>query len=236
MLHPRPDPPPASGAAGFQDEEIVQRVVAGDVALFELLLRRHNARVYRTVRAVLGRAWRDEAEIEDVMQQVYVAAYSHLGQFRGDARFSTWLVSIAVNEALGRTRRRLRVVPVGDVSEAEEGVASMSSTPPADPERGAADHELGRLLEEAVADLPEHYRTVFVLRDVEGMSGGEAAEALAISEDLVKQRLHRARALLRKAIHVRVGTAARNAFHFDAVRCDRVVSGVMARLAGLTAS
>jgi len=217
VVQPRTDP-----ATGPADEEIVARVLAGDAALFELLMRRHNQRVHRAVRAVL----RDEAELEDAMQQAWLSAYANLARFEGAARFSTWLVRIAVNEALGRRRRAAHLALVEDPEETME-----PSSEPAPDERAAL-RELGRLLESVVDALPLSYRTVPMLRDCEGMSTAETAQALGASEDVVKQRLHRARSLVRSRLEARVGEAATEAFAFGSSRCDRLVAHVMARILG----
>jgi RNA polymerase sigma-70 factor, ECF subfamily len=199
------------------DEQIVERVLAGDVALFEILMRRNNTRVYRAIRST----FRDETEVEDAMQATYVLAYSSLGSFRGGARFSTWLTRIAVNEALGRLRRdRLR-----------PGIAlAVDPTPPQTPESHASRREAAAILERVVDSLPEMYRVVFILREVEGMDTAETASALDVSEEVVKTRLHRARSALRDRLERLVGAGAAEAFGFHASRCDRVVANVMRQI------
>ena len=211
------------------DEEIVRRVRAGERDLYELLLRRHNQRVYRAIRSVL----RDEVEIEDVMQQAYVLAYVHLDQFAGLARFSTWLVRIAINEALARARRpRLVLVDEGsEEAEAPMSTASGGRTP----EQELEQRELVLLVERAIDELPEMYRTVMVLREIEGLSTAEVAEALETTEDVVKTRLHRARALLTARVEAS-DSELEGAFPFHARRCDRVVAAVMTQLAARTRS
>jgi RNA polymerase sigma-70 factor (ECF subfamily) len=207
------------------DEQIVERVLAGDVALFEILMRRNNTRVYRTIRSFL----RDESEVEDAMQATYVLAYSNLGSFRGGARFSTWLSRIAANEALGRLRRdRLR--PTVGLSVLEEHAMSFDATTPSTPEAYASRREAAAFLERVIDSLPEMYRVVFVLREVEGMDTAETASALDVSEEVVKTRLHRARAALRDRLERVVGAAAGEAFGFHASRCDRVVANVMRQI------
>jgi RNA polymerase sigma-70 factor, ECF subfamily len=215
--------------SSLTDAEIVRRVRAGDRALFEILMRRHNQRVYRATRAVV----KDERDVEDVMQQAYVNAFTHLHQFEERSQFSTWLTRIALNEAFGR-RRKLQVESKARVeSDVEEYpgefMASIPSPQP-DPERQAYARELHRVLEEAVDALPEAYRTVFMLRDIEGLSTSETGEGLGIGEEAVKTRLHRARAMIRRAISARIGAAAPSAFQFEAPRCDRVVAAVFARI------
>jgi RNA polymerase sigma-70 factor (ECF subfamily) len=206
------------------DAEVVRGVLAGDVALFEVLMRRHNQRVYRTVRAIL----RDEAEVEDVMQQAYLRAYAHLRDFEGASSFSTWLVRIAVNEALGRIRKRDRVTLVADVPEEIDPTA----VPPQTPEDGAATRELAALLEAAIDRLPTGHRVVYMLREIEQLSTAETAQALGIQEDAVKVRLHRARLALRQLLEDRLGEAAPQAFAFLAPRCNRVVEAVLTAIGG----
>src|SRR5215831_263091 len=174
------------------DDEIVKRVRDGDAALFEILMRRHNQRIYRTARAVLN----DEHDVEDVMQQAYINAFTHLHQFEERSQFSTWLTRIALNEAFGR-RRKLRSESMAKVqSDGEEDPGDFMesiTSPQPDPERQAYAQELHRVLEDAVDALPETYRIVFMLRDVEGLSTSETGEGLGLGEEAVKTRLHRAR-------------------------------------------
>ncbi|WP_373048844.1 RNA polymerase sigma factor [Vulgatibacter sp.] len=215
-----PNPPAARAAIpGPDDETIVRRVLAGEVDLFEILMRRHNQRIYRAVRSIL----RDENEVEEVMQQAYVSAFEHLAQFQGSARLSTWLTRIAVHEAFGWLRKGRRLVAI-------DGGAEMEPAQGASPEQRAADREMVGWLEAAIDELPEGYRTVFVLREVEALSTAEAAEALELSEDAVKQRLHRAKAMLREQLAARMEANASGAFLFEAPRCNRVVAGVLARI------
>jgi RNA polymerase sigma-70 factor, ECF subfamily len=207
------------------DEQIVQRVVQGDRALFEILMRRNNTRVYRAVRSLL----RDESEVEDAMQAAYVRAYAKLDTFRGGSRFSTWLIQIALNEALGRLRQKRRH-PAVSLTLVEDTPMPSNSTPPLTPEAQLSQRELSVVLERAVDSLPELYRVVFMLRDVDGMDTADAARALGVTEDVVKTRLSRARAALRQQIERLVGAAAKDAFGFQAPRCDRVVANVLEKL------
>lgn len=205
------------------DVEVVSRVRAGEIELFEVLMRRHNTRVYRVARAIV----KDEAEAEDVMQQAYIKAFTHLDQFEDRSQFSTWLTRIAVHEALARRRKWQPdiVEPSGEGDHMDRFTA-----PQADPERQAYAQELGQVLEHAVDELPETYRTVFMLRDVEGMSTTETADGLELGEEAVKTRLHRARAMLRRSITAQIGEASASAFQFHAVRCDRVVAAVLSHI------
>lgn len=167
----------------YPDEELIERIRGGETALYEILMRRYNRRVYRAVLAIL----RNDSEAEDAMQEAYVRAYQHLGEFAGEER---------------------------------------------DPERQAYDGELRAVLERAIDGLPDHYRSVFMLRVVEEMDVNETAAVLDISEENVKTRLHRGRALLRKELERRAGIVASQAFPFHLSRCDRVVEGVMRRIGG----
>jgi RNA polymerase sigma-70 factor, ECF subfamily len=211
-------------SSGRSDDDIVRQVLDGNTAMFELLMRRYNERVYRAARAIV----RDEHEAEDVMQQAYVNAFTHLRQFNGSARFSTWLTKIAINESLARVRRRGRYEEFDDERSTVEPF--MSSTPGDNPERQAFARELRGLLEWAIDTLPDGMREVFVLRDVEGLNTLEVAESLGVSEDVVKTRLSRGRAALRRVLLERTGATAPEAFRFYRPRCDRVVHQVLARI------
>lgn len=212
---------------GWADGEIVQRVLQGDPALFELLMRRHNQRVYRAIRSIL----RDDSETEDVMQEAYVRAYEHLAQFEGRAQFSTWLTRIAVNEALKRLTARGKLDPLDQQQyEGEDGTMSEFQSNSPTPEVSASHSEVKSLLEEAILALPYTYRTVIVLRDVEEMSTAETAEVLSLTDTNVKVRLHRAHELLRAELFARAGANCCQAFGFPATRCDRVVHAVFERL------
>jgi RNA polymerase sigma-70 factor (ECF subfamily) len=209
------------------DEQVVSQVLAGQTALFEVLMRRYNERVYRVTRAIL----RDDDESEDVMQQAYCNAYAHLRQFTGKSSFSTWLTRIAINEALARVRRRGRYEPYDDEQSNVEPFMVLNAD--RDPERQAFTGELRALLEWAIDGLPDGAREVFVLREVEGLSTAEAAEALGVSEDVVKTRLSRARAGLRRALMERSGATAPDVFRFYRPRCDRVVARVLAVISAI---
>jgi len=212
--------PAASQLTALTDEETVERIRKGEIALFELLMRRYNQRLYRIARAIV----RDDDEAEDVTQDAYVRAFEHLDQFAGRARFSTWLTRIAVHEASARLRRR------GRHSDIEDSMPTLASSA-AGPEQHAAATEIGRAIEDAVDALPEAFRAVFVLRDVEGLSTAEVAACLEINAETVKTRLHRARAFLRNHITARIGLATRDRFAFAGARCDRMVEVVLARIA-----
>src|SRR5712692_3596349 len=214
------------------DEEIVSRVIAGEAALFEVLMRRHNQRVYRTIRAIL----KDEFEIEDVMQQSYVSAYGSLRQITGTPKFSTWLTRSAINEALARRRRAAHFDSNQDVVHPANDTAMQLASEDGNPEEKAAGRELTSMLEAAIDALPDSFRSVVMLRAVEEMSTAEAAEVLGVTEDVVKTRLHRAKESIRDLLVERVNAHAEEAFPFYAPRCDRVVAEVFARIQGIAIS
>jgi RNA polymerase sigma-70 factor (ECF subfamily) len=193
-------------------------------------MRRHNQRLYRVARAIV----KDDSEAEDVMQEAYVNAYTHLHQFEQRAQFSTWLTRIAVHEALARVRKRARFTDLDEEGEAGDLAMAGFGANGRTPEQQASNAELRALLETAVEGLPSAYRVVFVLREVQGLSTAETAEALGVTEETVKTRLHRGRALLREELFQRAGIATSYAFEFHLSRCDRVVQNVLTRIAGLS--
>jgi RNA polymerase sigma-70 factor (ECF subfamily) len=213
--------------SGSSDEAVVAQILSGRSASFEVLMRRHNERLYRAARSIV----RNDEEAEDVMQQAYVNAFTHLRQFNGSAQFSTWLTRIAINEALARVRGRTRHAAIDDQSREAESL--MVSSPAQSPERLAFTRELRELLEGAIDSLPDGTREVFVLREVEGLSTAEVAACLGVSEDVVKTRLSRGRAALRRGLAERMGSNVPEAFRFYRPRCDRIVGGVFARIEGI---
>ena len=216
---------------GLSDDEVVNRVLGGDTAMFEVLMRRYNQLVYRAARAIL----REDGEAEDVMQEAYVRAYQNLRQFAGRSQFSTWICRIAINEALKRRRRGslYQEPPMSDDDDRPIELMDQFVSPAPNPEQQASSEEARRLLEHAIEALPEMYRTVFVMREVEDMDTQNTALALDIAEDAVKTRLRRARVTLRKYLFARIGASSKEVFPFPAPRCDRVVKGVFQRLSKL---
>lgn len=209
-----------AAAQALSDEEVVTLVRQGDKALFEVLMRRYNQRLFRVTRSILT----DDAEAEDVMQDAYVRAYVHLDQFEGRARFSTWLTRIAVHEAIARSQKRQRLVSV----EAEDTMDFKSKMP--SPEEEVHTRTIRSILEAAINKLPPSYRVVLVMRDVEGMSTNETAELLDATEESIRIRLHRARAMMRKQIYAQTGASTSAAFAFAGGRCDRIVSAVFEKI------
>lgn len=219
---------PVRTTAGLlPDDEIVRRVLEGDRASFELVMRRYNQRLFRVARSILG----DDDEAEDVLQETYVRAFEHLRQFQGRSKFSTWLTRIAVHEAAARWRKRQRMHTLQPGDAADLRVPTTRRTPDGETEAGT--RELAAVLASAMDALPGELRTVFMLRVVEELDTEETAECLQLTRSNVKVRLHRARALLRSWIDVRMGEEAHRLHRFDGARCDRVVRSVLARLTGL---
>jgi RNA polymerase sigma-70 factor (ECF subfamily) len=220
-----------AGTPALPDRDLVARVRAGDAAAFELIMRRHNRRLFRLARSIL----RNDFEAEDVVQATYVQAYAKLDEFVGPHGFPAWLGRIAINEALGRLRGWGRVVALEDyVGERAEDatirrIDTMTTQHP-DPEHLAGNAELRRLLEGAIDALPDEFRTVFVLRAVEGMSIAETADALSLRPETVKTRLHRARHRLQATLGARFEALMPTAFEFGGERCDRIVTAVLTRL------
>jgi RNA polymerase sigma-70 factor (ECF subfamily) len=211
------------------DHELARRVAAGDTAAFAALMRRHNRTLFRTARAVL----RDDAEAEDALQEAYLQAYRSIGDFRSEAKLSTWLVRIVANEALMRLRKRARraeILPLQPgISEAELNQIADTNMDDA-PERSAQRAEMRRLLELEIDALPDDYRAVFVLRVVEELSVEETAAALGIPEPTVRSRLFRARSLLREGLAAKIDLACEEVFAFAGERCDRIIANVMGRI------
>lgn len=208
------------------DEELIRLIRSGDAALYEILMRRYNQRIYRIALTIL----RNDTEAEDVMQEAYVRAYQHLGDFAGEAKFSTWLTKIAVYEAIARARSQAKTSESNSRSAASVGIMDTLKSDVRDPERQTYDHELRLVLERAIDTLPDNYRSVFVLRVVEGLDVNETAAALELGVETVKTRLHRGRALLRKELERRAGIVAPHIFPFHLARCDRVVEGVFRKI------
>jgi RNA polymerase sigma-70 factor (ECF subfamily) len=215
----------------LDDGALVERARQRDGAAVRLIMQRHNRRLFRTARGVLH----DDAEAEDVVQETYVRAFTHLDGFRGEAQLSTWLTRIALNEALGRLRRRRNTVGLKDIDAMnEQGEARViylsSARQGSDPEAAAAQAEVQRLLERAVDQLPEHFRLVFMLRDIEEMSVEETASQLGLRPETVKTRLHRARRLLRQSLDRTLSSAVGDVFPCAGARCSRITQAVLERL------
>ena len=212
------------------DADLARRVLAGEAAAFEQLMRRYNRALYRTAKAIL----RDEAEAEDALQEAYLQVYRTIGTWRGDARLSTWLARVVANEALMRLRKQVRrssIVPLRAGADPDEVNQTAEDSMDNGPERSAQRAEMRKLLEERIDALPGAYRAVFVLRAVEDYSVEETSAILQIPEATVRSRFFRARSLLREGLASEVDLACGDAFAFAGERCDRIVTAVMARLA-----
>jgi RNA polymerase sigma-70 factor (ECF subfamily) len=214
----------------LDDEGLVELARAGEQAAFRIITQRFNRRLYRVARGILG----DDGEAEDVVQETYLRAFNHLAGFRGESRLATWLTRIAINEALGRKRKRRPMVDVDNLDVLEgQGEARVLIFPGAragNPETDASRSEVRRLLERAVDALPEPFRIVFVMREIEELSVEETASHLQIRPETVKTRLHRARGLLREALEQQLGSVLRDTYSFDGERCARMTRTVLLRL------
>jgi len=217
----------------LDDAELARRIVQRDEAAFVSLMRRHNAALFRVARAIL----KNGVDAEDVLQESYLQAYRHMANFRGEAKLSTWLTRIVVNQALARRRgqhRSLNVVPFENLhagAHASDEPVDLDDGPDS-PEQSRLRAEIRSLLERRIEALPVAFRAVFMLREVEELSGAETAECLSITEATVRSRLFRARALLRESLARELDLATADVFHFGGEHCDRVVAAVLARLQG----
>lgn len=215
----------------ISDLDIARRIATHDHDAFELLMRRYNQSLYRTARSIL----KDDAEAEDVLQDAYLLIYRGISNFRGDAKLSTWLTRIVVNEAIAKSRKSSRRADVirldGDMEWNNDATeVNMHAGVSESPERAAMRAQVRHLLEKKIDGLPDAFRTVFVLRALEEMSGEEVAACLDIPEATVRTRFFRARSLLREALSREIDFAYEEAFSFDGARCDRIVAGVLERL------
>ncbi len=214
---------------GATDAELAVRAANGDAPAFETIMRRHNRLLFRTARSIL----RNDDDTEDALQEAYLRAWRSLAGFRAEAKVSTWLVRIVVNEALGRLRRRgAQVIPLDAAIDIDEPhhEPGMEGNADAEPERLAMRGELRVLMEKRIDMLPDVFRTVFMLRAVEELSVEETAAALEIPEATVRTRFFRARSLLREGLSRDVDFAIGDAFSFAGARCDRIVANVLARV------
>ncbi len=222
----------AASTAGSADALLASRVVRRDPTAFVELMRRHNGALFRTARSIV----RDDADAEDVLQEAYVSAFRHLHTFRGDAKLSTWLTRIVINQALGRLREGRREAAVVSLDDPHQDGAEPDSTTgeerPESPEDTAVRGQMRDLLERKIDELPLPFRTAFVLREVEELTIDEVADCLSIPSATVRTRVFRARALLRTSIADAMGGAVADVFRFDGARCDRIVARVSARITG----
>ncbi|GMP07573.1 RNA polymerase sigma factor [Bradyrhizobium sp. TM239] len=211
------------------ESELIERARRRDEAALREIMQANNRRLYRLARGIL----RSDSEAEDVVQETYVRAFTHLDGFLGEAALSTWLSRIAINEALGRLRSRKPQVELGSVPEATleaQIIQFPLSSAATDPEKSMAQREIQRVVEHAVDELPDVYRMVFIARVMEAMSMEETAGLLGIKPETVKTRLHRARTLLRENVEKKIGPVVMDAFPFAGQRCERLTEAVLRRL------
>jgi RNA polymerase sigma-70 factor (ECF subfamily) len=220
---------PAAEDADSTEKLLVDRARTGDMIACEALMRRYNQRLYRAIRSVL----KTGSDVEDAMQDTYLAALRNLDQFEGRAHFGTWLLKIGTNAALARMRQRMRVVQLDDLPDLDnlEPMLDPDADAARTPEQQVSSYEIAAMLEEAIDRLPYDYRQVFMLRMIEGLGTTETASVLGLGEDAVRQRLHRAREMLQADIRGQDGSSVRVAFGFLGRRCNRVVANVLRRLA-----
>jgi RNA polymerase sigma-70 factor (ECF subfamily) len=213
---------------GLDEGALARLAKAGDPEAFRAVMQRYNQRLFRMARSVM----RDDSEAEDVLQEAYVRAFSAIGRFREEASLLTWLTRIVINEARGRLRRRRPTVGLEMIETEKDGAVVPFARPaPASPEADAARAEARRLMEAAIDELPEAFRLVFILRELEECTVEETAERLGLRPETVKTRLFRARKLLRRALEEKLMSSLAEAFPFLGVRCQRITEAVLARLA-----
>jgi RNA polymerase sigma factor (sigma-70 family) len=223
-----PDQAPAS-LDSSDDLALAGRIAAGDRGALELLMRRYNRRLYKLARATL----RDAAEAEDALQDAYLLAYRKIAQFNGESSLSTWLSRLVLNECYGRMRkekRRQEIVPTVSADGLGEYEVNAVNDIASEPDQSLARAQIRALLEHRLDQLPEEFRTVFVMRSVEEMSVEETAQCLGIAQATVRSRHFRARSLLRASLHETLGRLEHDIFDFGGRACDRVVASVLARL------
>lgn len=211
------------------DAELVALALARDEVAVRAILKANNRRLYRLARGIL----RNDAEAEDVVQETYVRAFTHLTEFRGASSLSTWLSRIALNEALGRLRRERLGVELNALSENAHNAQIIPfplTSAEDDPEKSMARREIQHVIEDAIDELPGAFRLVFIARVVEGMSVEETAATFELKPGTVKTRLHRARTMLRDNVEKKIGPVVMEAFPFAGRRCDRLTEAVLKRL------
>ncbi|MEH2592686.1 RNA polymerase sigma-70 factor (ECF subfamily) [Bradyrhizobium sp. AZCC 1721] len=209
------------------DAELVRRALARDEAAVRAIMQANNRRLYRLARGIL----RNDGEAEDVVQEAYVRAFTHLENFRGDSSLSTWLSRITMNEALGRLRRQRPTVELDSLPQgALEAQIIQFPLATDDPEKSMAQREIQHVVEHAIDELPEAFRLVFITRVIEGMNVEETAEILGLKPETVKTRLHRARTMLRDIVENKIGPVVMEAFPFAGRRCERLTEAVLKRL------
>jgi len=213
-----------NSANTISDNELIRRILNGEKDLYALIVRRYNQRLYRIAMSIIY----DDAEAEDVMQTAYMNAYLNLAKFSFNASFSTWLTRIMINECLLRLKRRGRSVSLDDAALDVIMNDNVQIQELKTPINEVMNTELKTILDAAIRDLPEIYRSVFVMRELENMSVADTQECLGISENNVKVRLNRAKAMLKSSLSMFYDKE--EIMHFQLKRCDRVVASVMEKI------
>jgi len=209
----------------LSDKQVIQRVMDGEIRMFEVILRRYNQTLYRVTRSYLS----DEEQCREIVQRAYVRAYEHLDQFRAEAQFSTWLIRITINEALRYIKQENRFTD-HEIQPPESRTVHESLIDQEDPEHSISQSDLNRLLQEAIDSLPSKYRSVFIMREIEQMNTRDTADSLNISRSNVKVRLHRAKNMLQEKLKGQVIEA--DILEFKGKRCDTMVATVMDTISG----
>jgi RNA polymerase sigma factor (sigma-70 family) len=210
-----------------KESEVIGRIIKGEKELYEVLMRKYNQRLYRIARSII----KNESEIEDVLQETYIKAFEHLNQFEGRAQFSTWLTRILINQANASLLKKKKLQnSIG--SELTEGIKDSTSSSDPSPDQQIVNQELKKYLEDAIDQLPESLRGVYIMREVEGLSVAETSECLSISIENVKTRLHRAKAMLKDLLFAQA-KGDFDVFRFGLERCDRLVLTVLCQIGKL---
>ncbi len=208
----------------YADTEIISRIIGGETALFEIIIRRYNSYLFK-----VGRSYNFSSEdTQDLMQDTYLSCFSGLKQFEGRSSFKTWIVKIMLHHCYQRRKKFSFQYEVVQPEVAQDNVIPMFMNNNSDTNRTIMNKELGQVLEEAIRGIPEDYRIVFSLRELNGMSVAETAEVLNLSEANVKTRLSRAKGMLRTEIEKMY--QPQEIFEFNLVYCDRMVERVMSRI------
>jgi len=209
----------------ISDEEVIKKVLAGEKAFYELLMRRYNQKVFRVISGYLS----NTEDVADVMQEAYLKAYQKLYQFNFNSAFSTWLIRIAINEALGKLRQDGKYVKFSASTEyIETKIMEVPGAEQHNPEHQLINAETKIMLEKAILGLPSKYRVVYMLREIEGMSVREIGDCLQLSRVNVKVRFHRAKKMIKEKLYSLSATT--DPFEFGFKKCDALVERVLSKL------
>jgi len=211
----------------ISESDIIQRILSGEKEFYEILVRRNNQKLYRVIRSYI----RDEAEIQDIMQNTYLKSFEKLHQFKQSSLYSTWLIRIGINEVLARLREKGKIINLTDKSITldRNAILEMPDTNQLNPEKRIIREEAKRLLENTIDSLDAKYRTVYVLKEVEGMTIKEISECLGISSSNVKVRFHRSRSMLKDKLFEKTNGSV-DIFEFGNSKCDSITESVMKNL------